>query len=247
LRTVNNRLDRPSSIGDNARDLFLLLLAMAAGGMDALGLLGLGSVFTSALSGNTVLLGIAVAQGRLGEAILCSVVFLGFIPGAIAAAAFMRSRPKSSHWSWRITCALAIELVILLAFIVWLSSVGNADETTTLLPLVLLSSLAMGLQYMTMLRLNVSGVTTTFVTSTVVNLVCRMVVPEKGVDGSACTGSRWTDRTNRFLASVWICYFLGAAFSAFLMGWGRTYSGLLTVALVAFVVFVSSVLMVRKK
>jgi uncharacterized membrane protein YoaK (UPF0700 family) len=244
---VNEKLDRPSGMSDNARDLFLLLLAMAAGGMDALGLLGLGLVFTSALSGNTVLLGIALAQGRLGEAILCSVVFLGFIPGAIIGAAYMRSRPKSSHWSWRITCALAIELSILLVFIVWLVSIGDAKSTTDLLPLVLLSSLAMGLQYMTMLRLNVSGVTTTFVTSTVVNLVCRMVVPEKGADGAACAASRWTDRTNRFLASVWVCYFLGAGLSAFLMGWGRTYSGLLTVALIAFVVIVSSILMLRKK
>lgn len=243
---MNDRLDRPSRISDGTRDIFLLLLALAAGCMDALGLLGLGGVFTSALSGNTILLGIAVAQGKLGEAFLCSVVFLGFIPGAIIAAAYLRSRPKSSRWSWRITFALGMELLILLVFMALLVSAGSADTTMTYLPLVLLSSLAMGLQYMTMLRLNVSGVTTTFVTSTVVNLVCRMVVPEKGADGTSAV-SRWSDRTNRFLGAVWVCYFSGAAVSAFLISWGRIYSGSLSVMLVALVVFVSAALMAREE
>jgi uncharacterized membrane protein YoaK (UPF0700 family) len=243
---MKGRLDAVSNISDNSRDVFLLLLAIAAGGMDALGLLALGNVFTSALSGNTILLGIAVAQGHLGEAFLCSVVFLGFIPGAIMAAVFLRSRPKSSHWSWRITLALAIEWIVLLTFVIWLATVGGSNETMVLMPLVLLSSLAMGVQYITMLRLNVNGVTTTFVTSTVVNLVCRLVVPDKSSDGSVCAKSRWTDRTNRFLASVWVCYFTGAVISAVLISSDRLYSGIFSFVLVSIVVIGTSTMMIRK-
>lgn len=219
-----------------------MLLAMAAGGMDALGLLGLGGVFTSALSGNTVLLGISMAQGRLGEAFLCSVVFLGFIPGAILGAAFLRKTPKSPQWNVRTTLALVMECVILMAFVTLLFFIGGSNETMILMPLVFLSSLAMGLQYMTMLRLNVSGVTTTFVTSTVVNLACRLAVPDGG-GTEARQGSRWKDRTNRFLASVWVSYFVGAIVSVLLLGWNRMASGIFSLILVVLVVAMTSAIM----
>jgi uncharacterized membrane protein YoaK (UPF0700 family) len=209
-------------VQQKTRDRFLLLLACAAGGMDALGLLGLGGVFTSALSGNTILLGIAVVQGHLEEAVLCSVVFLGFIPGAVSGAMLLRSVPRGSQWTPRVTAALALESAVLLVLVASFWLIGNAATTASLALLIGLSAFAMGLQYMTMFRLNVKGVTTTFVTSTVVNLACRLALQEKepkdapgaggpeGEGGAACL----SDRTNLFLGLVWGAYFSGAMLSA---------------------------------
>jgi uncharacterized membrane protein YoaK (UPF0700 family) len=47
--------------------LDLVLLSMAAGGADAAGYLGLGKVFTANMTGNIVLLGIALSEGRTEE------------------------------------------------------------------------------------------------------------------------------------------------------------------------------------
>jgi uncharacterized membrane protein YoaK (UPF0700 family) len=45
------------------RDSRLLALTWAAGSVDAISYLGLGHVFTAMMTGNTVLLGLALAQG----------------------------------------------------------------------------------------------------------------------------------------------------------------------------------------
>ncbi len=222
----------------------LLMLACAAGGMDAFGLLGLGGVFTSALSGNTILLGIAVVQGHLDGAILCSVVFLGFIPGAVFGSTYLRSVPRGSQWTPRVTAALAMESAVILALVVSLWLIGDSTTTASLAIFVLLSAFAMGLQYMTMFRLNVKGVTTTFVTSTVVNLACRLALPEEtsrdaqgtgpaGGDGAATCLS---DRTNLFLSLVWGAYFAGAMISAALITISGAAAAMLPLLLVSLVV-----------
>ena len=231
-------------VQQRTRDRFLLLLACAAGGMDALGLLGLGGVFTSALSGNTILLGIAVVQGHLEEAVLCSVVFLGFIPGAVSGAILLRSVPRGSQWTSRVTGALALESAVLLVLVASFWLIGNASTTASLALLIALSAFAMGLQYMTMFRLNVKGVTTTFVTSTVVNLACRLALPEKepkdasraeapeGEGGATCL----SDRTNLFLGLVWGAYFSGAMLSAALTTLNDAAAAALSFLLVSVVV-----------
>lgn len=223
--------------------------------MDALSLLGLGNVFTSALSGNTVLLGIAIVQGHIDEAILCSVVFLGFVPGAVFGAVFLRSVPKNSQWTSRFTQALAVEAVILLVLVLGLSSIGGMQATVLLVPLIILSAFAMGLQYSTMARLNIKGVTTTFVTSTIVNLACRLAVPERLEKGAShvpkdenVAAASLSDQTNLFLGSVWVAYFAGALVSAKLSSWNRIAASLLSFSLVlAIVIFASLVIKLKPK
>ncbi|MDW5562887.1 MAG: YoaK family protein [Methanomassiliicoccus sp.] len=218
------------SVTERQRDRFLLMLACAAGGMDALSLLGLGGVLTSALSGNTILLGIAIVQGHLEEAVLCSVVFLGFVPGAILGAMFLRSTSKGSQWTSRVTASLAVESAALLALALGLLLIDDTATIVSLAVLVVLSAFAMGIQYMTMFRLNVKGVTTTFVTSTIVNLACRLALPEQfereknraAREEDMTDASCLSDRTKLFLGLVWGAYFTGAVISASLIMVGRT-------------------------
>jgi uncharacterized membrane protein YoaK (UPF0700 family) len=46
------------------RDSLVLLLVWAAGSVDAVGFFGLNHVFTANMTGNTVLLGLSLGQGR---------------------------------------------------------------------------------------------------------------------------------------------------------------------------------------
>ena len=50
-------------LSDKGRDTMILILAWAAGSLDAIGYLGLGHVFTANMTGNAVLLGLALGQG----------------------------------------------------------------------------------------------------------------------------------------------------------------------------------------
>ena len=63
--------------------ILLLLLTCAAGAVDAISYLGLGHVFTAMMTGNTVLLGLAVGQGHLGAAVRSVVALIGFSLGVI--------------------------------------------------------------------------------------------------------------------------------------------------------------------
>src|SRR5215212_11643581 len=63
------------------RDAMLIMLSLAAGCVDAVGYLGLGQIFVANMTGNTVLLGLALGQAK-GQAALRAVVALaGFIVG----------------------------------------------------------------------------------------------------------------------------------------------------------------------
>ena len=60
----------------------LLLLSLTAGSADAAGFMGLGHVFTSNMTGNVVLLGIAIGSGHVSEAARSSYVLMVFMVGA---------------------------------------------------------------------------------------------------------------------------------------------------------------------
>ena len=63
----------------------MLALAFAAGYIDAISYLGLSRVFTANMTGNTVLLGIALAQLDGDAAARSGLALAGFLAGAAAA------------------------------------------------------------------------------------------------------------------------------------------------------------------
>jgi uncharacterized membrane protein YoaK (UPF0700 family) len=73
-----------------------VVLSCAAGSVDALSLFGLGGVFASALSGNTVVLAASLVQGQSTKALLGIFVFVGYIVGAALAAFLLRQERHST-------------------------------------------------------------------------------------------------------------------------------------------------------
>jgi uncharacterized membrane protein YoaK (UPF0700 family) len=80
------------------RSAMLVMLSLAAGCVDAVGFLGLGQIFVANMTGNTVLLGLALGQAK-GQAALRAVVALaGFVIGVGAGAAIVGRGRERSTW-----------------------------------------------------------------------------------------------------------------------------------------------------
>ncbi|HMD32379.1 MAG TPA: YoaK family protein [Candidatus Acidoferrales bacterium] len=155
------------------RDALVLLLAWAAGGVDAIGFLGLNHVFTANMTGNTVLLGLALGEGR-GLAAWSNVIALvGFGLGVALGALIVAGGVKPGEWDRRITSAIFWEAMMLAAFtLLWHLTPGGALRSSLALYLLIaLSALAMGIQSAAVRRLNLPGVSTTYVTGTITTLI----------------------------------------------------------------------------
>jgi uncharacterized membrane protein YoaK (UPF0700 family) len=143
-----------------ARDLMLTLLAMAAGCIDAASFLGLGQVMTAAMTGNTVLFGLALGQADAEGALRASVALAGFVAGALVGAAIVQRGPSGVVWVPAVTAALALELVVLVVLaLAWHVLEGRpAWSIDYRHPLIAAAGVAMGIQSAAAQRVGVPGV-----------------------------------------------------------------------------------------
>src|SRR5450755_3451543 len=88
----------------------LLILTLVAGSVDAVSYLGLGRVFTANMTGNLVLLGLAIGQGQALEALRSVVAFVGFAAGAGVGGWVVGGGQGGEHWPSRVTLVLGVEL-----------------------------------------------------------------------------------------------------------------------------------------
>src|SRR3546814_747214 len=96
-----NRTPRLST--RTTRDGMLVLLAIAAGCVDAVSYLGLGEVLTAAMTGNTILLGLAIGQAKVPAALRSCAALVGFVFGAVVAAAISERGAKDAIWPRAVT------------------------------------------------------------------------------------------------------------------------------------------------
>src|SRR5215471_8091182 len=109
-------------------DLGLGLMAVAAGSSDALAYLTLGNVFTSAMTGNTVLLCIAVGQGKLAAALQSFAAFGAFAIGAMLAAVLSRHEEPRASGPPRLMPLFALEIACLTGFVaVWYATARGSE------------------------------------------------------------------------------------------------------------------------
>jgi uncharacterized membrane protein YoaK (UPF0700 family) len=146
----------------------MLILTFSTGVIDAVGYLGLDRVFTGNMTGNVVLLGMAVAGGDGLPVLRPALALVFFMVGALLAGRLLRKAPEG--WSGLTSIAFGAVAVgtTAIAVVVGLVDVA-ADET---LGSVITSGLAtvMGIQAATAKRLKVAEVTTVVVTSTITGL-----------------------------------------------------------------------------
>jgi uncharacterized membrane protein YoaK (UPF0700 family) len=178
-------------------------------------------VFTATMTGNTVLLGLALIQADHQEALRASLALVGFLGGGALRAWVVEQGPAAGRWPRTVTVALALEWGILWVFALgWLSTGGEAATFAARSPLIGLSALAMGVQSAAVRGLEVSGIATTSITGTVMMLAAWLMGWLGGGGATVSTRpqagmpnvdvSRQARRVVGLLAAVWGIYIGGA-------------------------------------
>jgi uncharacterized membrane protein YoaK (UPF0700 family) len=154
--------------------VLLVILTLGTGAIDAATFLRLGKVFSSVITGNLALLGLAAGQRDAALATNGGLALAGYAVG-VAFASILAGTPERGQpvWPRNVTAALAAELGVLVAFAaLWLVS-GSDRGTAARLSLLILSSAAMGMQSATVRRLG--QMSTTYLTSTLTGLITGLV------------------------------------------------------------------------
>ena len=156
---------------DTVRDV--LLLSLVAGSADAAGFIGLGRVFTSNMTGNVVLLGIAIGQGHLDDAVRSLFVLVIFMLGVAIGVRLGRGVGETDWPGLAARLIGLVKIALMLFAIGW--TLAPRGVNATAYPLLALLAVAMGLQSAAINRLNAPGVGTTAITSTITALITGLV------------------------------------------------------------------------
>ncbi len=178
VMVINERL-KPLASGFwtplRRRDGLVVTLTFVTGSIDAIGLLRLGGVFTSVMTGNMVLLGVAVGKHDAAIALHTGVAFIAYIVGSFLGARVAGHAEGDQHlWPRPIVNALGVELAILVAFGAWWEVVGGHPNTTIAYCLLAFNAVALGVQSAAVLRFGISGLSTTYLTGTLTQFIAGL-------------------------------------------------------------------------
>lgn len=157
------------------RQTLVVTLAVVSGATDAIGLLALGGAFTSVMTGNMVLLGVAASTADASRAASSGFAILAFCAGAALGARLAGSaRPGDRIWPRPVTIALAVEFVFVAAYATGWWVTGADPGRGVALALLLSTAVALGIQSSTVQRFGVTGMSTTYLTGTLTTVVIRL-------------------------------------------------------------------------
>jgi uncharacterized membrane protein YoaK (UPF0700 family) len=156
-----------------ARDYRVVVLTITTGAVNAVSFLALGKVFSSIITGNLVLLGIAVTTHSSAEAIHASLAIAGYAAGILIGAPLAARRsPQVGAWPASVTATLGAELVVLAGFCVgWELSDGSPHDGGQL-ALLIVAAAAMGMQSAAVRRLG--HMSSTYLTSTLLAVLAGL-------------------------------------------------------------------------
>jgi uncharacterized membrane protein YoaK (UPF0700 family) len=203
----------------------MLVLTFSTGIVDAVGYLGLDRVFTANMTGNVVILGMALTGAEDLPILGPVLALLGFLAGAAVVGRVLRR--AATGWTTASTVVFAVVGVVLAALAAVTSTLSGVPvETGTTAPPTALAvttvlGLVMGGQAAAARRLAVKDVTTVVVTSTLTGLAADSRLA--GGDGEG-----WCRRLGAVLLIL-----AGAAVGAALLRWhigaGLGLAGVITV------------------
>lgn len=158
------------------RSALAVTLTFVTGATDATGFIKLGGVFTSVMTGNLVLLGVAVGRGALPAAGRTVLAIACYVLGALVGARIAgRPRDGDPVWPSRMNVALAVEGALFVAFAAGWWASGAAPSGAAQAALLGGCAAALGLQSSAILRLGVSGLSTTYLTGTLTTVTHALV------------------------------------------------------------------------
>lgn len=157
------------------RDGLVVTLALTTGAVDAVTYERLGRVFSSVITGNLALLGIAVGRHEGSLALNGGLALFGYGLGVLVGRAVVGEAPKDRRvWPVRSTVALIAELAVLGAFsAVWLTTSGNPAGVIRL-TLISVAASAMGMQSSAVRQ--VGQMSSTYLTSTLTGMMEALAI-----------------------------------------------------------------------
>jgi uncharacterized membrane protein YoaK (UPF0700 family) len=160
------------------RDSLLVLLTLTTGAVDASCFLHLGNVFSSVITGNLVLLGVAAATRSGSLAIHGGVALAGYSVGVLIGAPIATRRASGGEtWPLGVTVTLVAEFCVLAGFSVGWELTGGRPGSTAQLLLIAALSAAMGIQGAAVRQLG--GMSTTYLTGTLTAVVTELVTRDR--------------------------------------------------------------------
>ncbi|HET7013299.1 MAG TPA: YoaK family protein [Streptosporangiaceae bacterium] len=184
--TDDNRSD--SDRHRRGRDILVVVLTLTSGAVDAATFLRLGHVFSSVVTGNLVLLGIAAGQRSASLALSGGLALAGYaagvLLGGVLAGESQRAQPV---WPRAVTVALGAEFTLLAGFTAgWLLTGGRPGADARLI-LLAVATVAMGVQTAAVRRLG--QMSSTYLTSTLAGLVTALAVRRRPEDWQRSSGT----------------------------------------------------------
>ena len=170
------------------------------------------------MTGNTVLFGIALAQGDWSSMLRSLIAMVGFSLGVIVGALLVRfnANRRKQVWMPEVTQALLVEACILLVFALgWTLARPIVAGSPIANLLIGVSALAMGQQSIAVLNLGLPGITTTYITGTITTLMANigrffsLPLSNQPTITPAIESQIEHEKPAR-LASVWLTYIIAA-------------------------------------
>jgi uncharacterized membrane protein YoaK (UPF0700 family) len=173
-----SRKETPGRVSPEAtrvRDTLAVILTLTTGAVDAVTFVRLGNVFSSVITGNLTLLGVAAGERHGGLAVNGGLALGGYAYGVMVGRTFAGTPTKGQPvWPPQVTRTLAVELVLLAGFSVgWLLAAGHPAGGGRL-ALLAVSAVAMGMQSTATRRLG--PMSTTYLTSTLTGVLEGLAV-----------------------------------------------------------------------
>ncbi|WP_327238268.1 DUF1275 domain-containing protein [Streptomyces sp. NBC_01317] len=201
----------------------VVTLTLVTGAVDALSFMALGDVFTSVMTANLALLGLSVGSDDFTLTGHVAVALAGFVCGVLLGSRIAASGDpgKAPH-----RAALVVETLLLCGFLAGWIAVGGRPAGGAEMGLLATAAVAMGCQSGMIRVIGTPTMSTTYLTGTLTGILAELATKGR------------LQRSNVVLIAVLP---LGAALSAILVTWARTYAPvlpaglLLTATLLSFV------------
>ena len=156
-----------------ARDYRVVLLTVTSGAVNAVSFLALGKVFSSVITGNLVLLGVAATTHSAPEALHAGLGIAGYAAGVLVGAPLAARRShQAGTWPASVTATLAAELVVLAGFCIGWGLSGGSPHDGGQVALLIVAAAAMGMQSAAVRRLG--QMSSTYLTSTLLGVLAGL-------------------------------------------------------------------------
>jgi len=160
------------------RDGLLVLLTLTTGAVDASCFLSLGHVFSSVITGNLILIGVAAATQSGSLAAYSGTALAGYSAGVLIGAPIATRRASGGEtWPLRVTVTLVAEFCVLAGFSAGWELAGGSPGSTARLLLIAALAAAMGIQSAAVRELG--GMSTTYLTGTLTAVITEVATRDR--------------------------------------------------------------------